>query len=524
MDHVRHGPVATGSLTAGPQSGRRIAAGRVLRHAPVALALAAAVAMRLANAPCTDVSWLLTLGEKMLGGATPYVDFVEVNPPASILLYLPAILLARIVDVRPETMVVWLVFVGAGASLALTGRILARAGLRRPGDPWLPAVAVFLLLVLPDYAFAQREHVALIAVLPLLAVYAVRAAGRAPGLGPSLLAGLGGGVAVIVKPHFALGLALPMALVLYRTPFGAGAWLRAAFDRANRTVVAVVGVYVVAILAFFPAFVTAALPLAAAVYVPVGSSISIMLLNPSGMIAALALGFAAVNRPQLRDPVTTVLALAATGFWLAMVLQMKGWPYHGYPAMALALLAGARSVADRWAAAVDLDAGRLPVVGRLVAPAVGLAVLCGGAATWLDARLELPALTQAVRELGPPRPRIAFIGGDLSVGHPLVRDVDGDWVGHACSNWISGGAAILLAKLAADDPRRTALQAYARMDRARQAADIAEGRPDIVLVEDEAWMGWALRDPAVGTALAPFRTVRRVDGVSIMTRSATGTD
>ena len=49
--------------------------------------------MSAVRAVDVDVGWLLTLGERMLDGQRPYIDFFEANPPMSILLYLPAVAL-----------------------------------------------------------------------------------------------------------------------------------------------------------------------------------------------------------------------------------------------------------------------------------------------------------------------------------------------------------------------------------------------------------------------------------------------
>ena len=46
-----------------------------------AVALLAACVARLTSAANVDVSGLLTWSEKMLDGARPYIDFIEINPP-----------------------------------------------------------------------------------------------------------------------------------------------------------------------------------------------------------------------------------------------------------------------------------------------------------------------------------------------------------------------------------------------------------------------------------------------------------
>jgi hypothetical protein len=67
--------------------------------------LAALVQSFLMSIDC-DVSWLITVNEKMLAGQRLYVDVIEVNPPASIWLYTPPVWLAERLALRPEAVVV----------------------------------------------------------------------------------------------------------------------------------------------------------------------------------------------------------------------------------------------------------------------------------------------------------------------------------------------------------------------------------------------------------------------------------
>src|ERR1700759_3971901 len=130
------------------------------RHIPVAAVIALAVLERIVLHLNADVSWLILLGEKILNGAVPYRDFVEVNPPASFLLYLPAVWVGRVLHIAPEMLVNVMVFAAAFASLSLCGRILKKAQLLRDEDALnVAALALLILLVLPLYTFAEREQI-----------------------------------------------------------------------------------------------------------------------------------------------------------------------------------------------------------------------------------------------------------------------------------------------------------------------------------------------------------------------------
>jgi hypothetical protein len=61
-------------------------AARLLLPCVAIVSLAVAVQMYLGLN--TDTSWNITLVEKLLAGERPYIDFIEINPPASFLLCL----------------------------------------------------------------------------------------------------------------------------------------------------------------------------------------------------------------------------------------------------------------------------------------------------------------------------------------------------------------------------------------------------------------------------------------------------
>ena len=154
-----------------------------------------------------DVSWFITFAEKFVDGAVPYVDVTDPNPPAAFLSLIPAVTLARALGVAVEPVVA-----GSGLSRGLSldrrcAPLIFRAGARRSREDWglLLNAAVFLLLVAPEIVFAEREHVALLALAPMLATLAVRRKAARVAAPLRLLAGLGAGVAVCFKPFFAAG-------------------------------------------------------------------------------------------------------------------------------------------------------------------------------------------------------------------------------------------------------------------------------------------------------------------------------
>src|SRR6188508_1638934 len=145
---------------------------RVARWLPLLTVLAAAIGLRLVVVANTDVSWLITLSEKVLDGQRLYADLVELNPPASIILYLPLVALARVLALRPEVVVDAGVFLAIGAGLALAGHILRQARQLDNLDAMrLAGLAAAVLAILPAQTFGEREHIAVILLLPLFALW-----------------------------------------------------------------------------------------------------------------------------------------------------------------------------------------------------------------------------------------------------------------------------------------------------------------------------------------------------------------
>ena len=57
-----------------------------------------------------DVSWWLTICERMLDGQRLYVDILETNPPMAASVYMPGVVVARAIHMRPEVVTNGLIF------------------------------------------------------------------------------------------------------------------------------------------------------------------------------------------------------------------------------------------------------------------------------------------------------------------------------------------------------------------------------------------------------------------------------
>jgi hypothetical protein len=474
----------------------------------LAALVAVAIALRHWLAANTDVSWLLTCAERVIDGGRLYADIIETNPPMAVLVYIPGVLLARALGCPAETVTDALVFAAILVSLAATASILRRSAARRgvPGWP-LGLLGFFVLAILPMQTFGQREHIALIGLLPMLAVIALRAQGEAPPRWAVVTAGLGAGVALAFKPYFAIGLGCGLGALAVQ----ARAW-RGLVAPENVIAAAFGALYLVGVTLLFPEFFSVIGPMVRDVYLPVGLPFEALLAKPAVPLwAILTLAILALRRRGGIDATLLLLLASSAGFALAFLAQRKGWPYHSYPMLTLALLGLGQAL---------LSPAR-PAPGRAlrIGVVLVLAVVAVRAMLWFDVAFDARPLRQAVSRLGP-RPAILAITGEPGIGHPLVRALGGTWVSRQQGLWI----ATYLEFMRRDGPlgpaRDAMLDAYAARERAMLIEDIRIRPPTVVLVDDLTGAGsaWLRAHPDIAALLADFVAVETVNNVAILAR------
>jgi hypothetical protein len=294
--------------------------------------------------------------------------------------------------------------------------------------------------------------------------------------------------------------------VLWERRRGPGNALRLIFAIENLAVLSVVLIYAAVVFWVFPAFLQTELPLLTTLYTKVSKPFLTMLVNPSSVLfAAGIIATAWYAGSAIRGPTVAVPLLAAFGFILAAFVQSKGWPYHGYPAIALILLVAGnllvRETSRAYAAMLTLYLG-----------------LAAASAYWFSFNAETPGLLEAVRGEAVSRPKLLAITGDIGIGHPLTRQVNGSWAGTACSLWVTEYADRMIATVAVDAKTAQMLARYKAFDRNVLLRDIERNRPDVVLIDGQKWHDWAMADPVVRASLRYYRRDKTVKGVEIWLR------
>lgn len=457
-----------------------------------------------------DVSWWLIVCERILDGQRLYVDILETNPPMAGSVYMFGVILARAIHARPEVVTNGLIFLMIATSLALTWRVLHFSSLRdRAGGPAAIWAAV-ILTILPMYDFGQREHLALIVLLPALAVYVLRANREAVAPWAILIAGLCAATTMNFKPYFvfAVGFCILTAAVQardWRVLFAPENWIAAAF----------VVIHAVCIVAFYPEYFTLIYPLVRDIYLLLKAPLLAILLASATTfwLLAIMVALALQSRRRKVDSAALVMMAGSLGFAISFFAQGKGWGYHAYPMVALGLLAAG------WAITVGGDEQTLSRRLRAGAMLV-VALIFANACLWFNASVDMRRVQEEVTLL-EPRPKVLVLSAAAVIGHPMVREVGGTWASRQQAFWMREIVRRALRDGSIDQATADRLAAYVAQERAGLIEDFRKQTPDVVVIDNQNsdWGKWAAADPELSELLKAYVPVKNVDGIEILRRA-----
>ena len=207
-----------------------------------------------------------------------------------------------------------------------------------------------------------------------------------------------------------------------------------------------------------------------------------------------------------------VTVLASIGFAVSFFLQRRGWAYHSYPMVAVALLAMGYALTGA--------AGSRSRRGEAVSAFV-LAVTFVVGMLWFYAGVYVGPVRQAVEGL-VPHPRILVLSGEAAIGHPLVRDINGVWVSRQENLWIREFVRLTRERTSVDAATDAKLNDYLALERKWLIEDFKKLPPDLVLVDNlrNDWGAWARADAEVSQLLNSYTFVRSVEGRILRERIA----
>jgi hypothetical protein len=444
----------------------------------VLLAFAAA-AMATGFAPPSeingDTSWLITVVERLRNGERAYIDVIETNPPMSFLIYWPAVAFAGAVGVSPETMVYVMAGLVIALSLGLIHMVVRRHFILDDGGAALVLAGIAMVyIVMPAKTFTQREHMALMLLLPTVFCLAARSTGARPAFMLAAACGVIAGVGAAIKPHFVLAVTLPA----FTAAAARRDWRMLLAPEALIAGVVCIG-YAAAWVAFYPAFFELPMFMTTNSYRLDRYRFREVIADHIWLVAGAAVvvlaGLIAAARKQ---PAVTTLGAAVIAFLAAHIEQGKGFAYHLYPVLGSALI-------------LVLFAMALPgpiatgVAAKFRAMLVLLGVLSAAFFSWgfsmayPDSR-ELRQAIAAVKQ----RPSLIILTFDIAINFPLARRIEARWASRLQSTWASNSAGHALRKDLSDAQRALTLRTIT-LERELITQDVAQNRPDVIVFDGE---------------------------------------
>jgi hypothetical protein len=464
----------------------------------------------------TDISWLFVICEKLMAGEHLYSDIMETNPPMSVMLYMPTLLLAHLLKASPELLEIFLTLLLVALSLGWTSRLLYATG-QIDNIARYRLIGGIALAVLPLGCYSEREHLALLVTLPTLAITAARIDGFRIDWRIAVIAGLGEGLAVTIKPQMAFPIILAVAWGLWRMRS-----LRLAFHLEHWIGVAIAAIYGASVVVFFPDYFHTMMPLLMETYRPVRYDLSEIAGAPGAiayylmLLALLLTSGRRVFAPRLMVPM-----LASIGYFGSYIEQSKGWPYHLYPALGLmTLVLLNEAVMCAYLPDTKTLRGRIALTGR-VGVVVSFVAGAGLLADYLEERQwDAFPLAEQIAKLAK-HPTIAIISDDLGITNPLTRMVDGTFVGTLASQWITNYAHYRIEHEHLDETGVERMEAWIDYDRAVLAKDIRRSHPDFIVVDRGGtdWLDWARQSPELAQLISDYRQAGRANDIYLLARS-----
>ena len=497
---------------------------RALRGAPLIAGLMVLGSL-MYYVPATinhDSAWSLYSTGRWLDGARFYLDLFEINPPLNFYLHVPPVLFSRWTGLGMMPSFVLWIFLMILVSVALIVYITRQA---RIEDPYfwttLLVGALATSLFVPMGSFGQREHIVVVLSLGYLFAAAVRTTGRSVGPKTATVAGLLAAVGLSLKPHFLL---VPLLLELREVVRHRS--LAAALRPDSIALAGLVLLYGLSVPVLHPEYLRDLVPMALATYARgFGFPLAPFLVKKTTLLLVLMLGTYLISRPANPKPrVTDTFWLAAVGLFGAYLWQMRGFPYHVGPVLALVFIAllpmavGGPIVGDR---------GLLHRPRRLIA-SVSIVVIT----TLVFSGGQYPSTKgtalYAFIEREAPGGTIAAFGSNMSLGFPLVLEADVTWGSRFPTIWPVPGVWHGLHGSGPSPSPEEVRELNEIMDWTRRAVaeDLQRFRPDLVVVDERPrksvfdplefdWLTWAASDSLFRQVWLDYTLVERIGPLAV---------
>jgi hypothetical protein len=273
-----------------------------------------------------DIAYLTLSAERLLDGIRMSEGYYDTNPPLSIMVQIPAIILTKLTNIPIYYATNIYVLILLVLSITATSKLLSFFKDVSIGQR-ISILSAYLLTatILTDYDFGQREHLLGMALFPLvLAQILITQKTPFPRiLKLSVLAT--GSVFILLKPYFGL---VPAAIFIHRTITQRR--VNVVFDTDFLWLGGIAIGYLAVISLFFDDFLTIILPDVITYYL---SDISPAVICDGIILMLMAIVPFFVAQLFLKEApkLISALSLISVLSFTPYIMQGKGWYYHTIP-------------------------------------------------------------------------------------------------------------------------------------------------------------------------------------------------
>ncbi|MDM7933606.1 GtrA family protein [Tabrizicola sp.] len=453
-----------------------------------------------------DTAWYLIATRDWLGGATLYVDVMEVNPPLNFYLTVPALLFADLLGVSDTNGQYIALSLLIFLSLWWCSAIIGSDRQLSPAWAALMLVGIAAAFVVPALNnMAQREQLLVILAMP----WALRQIGSAPGSrGQDVASAAFAAVGVCLKPHFVV---FPIVVTVFHCVRLRSLW--PVVSAANLTFLGLGLAYVGYVAVVHPLYLTEILGIARDVYGAYGSEVGPLLaqLQFEALLMLVPVLVALGARGQNREA-GVFLVLSGAGL-ASYLMQGTGFGYHAIPFRTFAMIG---------CVLLMIKASRSGMTVAALAVAVALAGLVAGSVRrGLYSNGAVSEISRIASGLGQVD-GVIVLSSHVYAGPPVALALDADWASRYPANWLVPGA---INRLARTDCAREAavcarLAAIAARNRGDNIDDILSHQPDLLIIDRQSgyfdanpfdWQAFMAEDQDWSQVVAAYRLTATTD-------------
>lgn len=287
----------------------------------------------------TNHAWLFIAASRLLDGGTMLSDAYETNPPLSILLYFPSVLLSRGFGIPAEYAPYLFGLIGLGGTAAIFHALLKQADFLDTQTRHI-LLAAFIIggtIIPSNFNFAERDAFVAYGLVPFLTAQILITRGLYSGKIALFLALFLCGVMIIIKPHYII---FPALLFLHRLFVWRDFWR--VFRSPDLWALGLACIaYALTLVLFFQDYLFQIFPNFLKYYISTSRS-DVVNIQSAGHFLTLA-AFAIIVIVTAPRSAEKKIALALTGATILAIglfwIQRKGFSYHLVPAHIFAFMA-----------------------------------------------------------------------------------------------------------------------------------------------------------------------------------------